>query len=272
MARSHGRGAPRALTFLAAGWLTGVATTGAHETETTGIGARSTALAGAVTASVAASSAVYFNPASLAHIQRAEAWLDVTSFTLVGDSNSPDAGDDFDFSLDPFIVRPTLILTGPLFWDDWSWGFGILGVSGLASRFPADFGENRFSSASAKILQTTLTPSMGWRVTERLSTSILFAFPPGDLHLGSFGAFFPRLLDRVDVGLYLQVGILGGRHLSAGESVNGGGLKRPFFDDEGRIAFAPNDVAIHYERGVLSGGDHIHDSTRRVRWRRRVTR
>lgn len=148
------------------------ATAFASQTETTGIGARATALAGAVTASVADPTAVYYNPAGLTGLDVTQAWLDLTSFTVAGDSYSLDTEENFDFSLDPHIIRPTLIVGGPLPWEDLHWGFGLLGVAGLATRFPADFGENRFAGASAKILQTTLTPSLGWQVSEALSVGV----------------------------------------------------------------------------------------------------
>ncbi|MGH7857205.1 MAG: OmpP1/FadL family transporter, partial [Candidatus Binatia bacterium] len=117
-------------------------------------------------------SSVYYNPAGLAAIDEPVVWFDLASFTAFGDTKNPRTGERFDFNLDPFVMRPTPILAGPLPWTGLSWGFGILGTAGLATRFPADVGENRFSSFSAKSLQTVLAPAFAWQALPRLSLGV----------------------------------------------------------------------------------------------------
>jgi len=150
--------------------------------ETNGFGARGSSLGGAITASVGDPSAIYYNPAGLGSIDQAILWLDMASYSGVGDSGNLDTGERFDFSLDAFIIRPTPILAGPLPWEGFSWGFGILGTAGLAARFPESNGENRFSSYSAKILDTVLAPAIAWRVNDRLSLGVT-------LEVSAFGKF-----------------------------------------------------------------------------------
>jgi long-chain fatty acid transport protein len=155
---------------------------GAAVSETNGFGARGSSLGGAITASVGDPSSIYYNPAGLAAIDQPIVWLDMASYTGVGDSGNPRTGERFDFSLDAFVIRPTPILAGPLPWEGWTWGFGLLGTAGLAGRFPESNGENRFSSYSAKLLDTVIAPSVGWQVNERLSLGVTF-------EISAFGKF-----------------------------------------------------------------------------------
>ena len=150
--------------------------------ETNGFGARASALGGAVTATIADPSGVYYNPAGLAAIAQPILWYDHAIYTGTGNSKNPETNVSADFNLDPFVMRPTPILAGPLPWKDFTWAFGILGTAGLAGRFPEDHGESRFSSYSSKLLDTVIAPAVGWQATERLSLGVTF-------EISAFGKF-----------------------------------------------------------------------------------
>ena len=182
MALSAGRAANAAVALVAAVFAGGAERSFAAVSETTGFGARASSLGGAVTATIADPSAVYYNPAGLAAIDQPTGWLDFAAFTGFGDVTYPDTNESADFNLDPFVFRPTPILAGPLPWEGLSWGFGLLGTAGLAARFPEDSGANRFASYSSKILDTVLASSVAWQASERLSLGVTF-------EVSAFGKF-----------------------------------------------------------------------------------
>lgn len=129
-------------------------------------GAEEQAQGNAVAAQVDSPSAVFYNPAKLSDLDGIQLKVG-TSFLFSKITFQSDAT-NIETSIEPGPFFPSYFFVTSRWNDRWSAGFGVFSAIGNEVEYPADW-EGRFFLTSSKLLQLNLSPTVAYKISERLS-------------------------------------------------------------------------------------------------------
>lgn len=129
-------------------------------------GAEEQAQGNAVAAQVESPSAVFYNPAGLSDLDGIQ--LKLGTSILFSEITFQSDTTNTDTNIEPGPFFPSYLFVTSRLNDRWSAGFGVFSAIGNEVEYPEDW-EGRFFLTSSKLLQLNLSPTVAYKISERLS-------------------------------------------------------------------------------------------------------